>query len=308
MWTTCCSFDWWGTLCTCSTCGTEYASDIPSSPSSVMGSENALSSKHAMVSDEARKRLSDGHEDEARKKLSDDHTEIHYMNRRGSPSRVGGTYVEYCWGGMSSFSTSPGDYGMAQFRGLILKYSIRAVVFDMDLTVTRKHSRGQLQRRPEFVGPYTASARDTDAPKVMRLCHELGLRICIATFQKEVDNEWHIGGSGLVRRVLDEIGAGGFVHERDVMALSPWQYKEMLQLRSTYNKNDMIRSIFGEEYSPSSTLLIDDTVQNVEAFVRIGGHGLVVEGGRGMALGRLKAYVPSCTFVPASKRHCSQWK
>lgn len=42
----------------------------------------------------------------------------------------------------------------------------------------------------------------------MKLCRALGLTIGIATFQREVDDAAHIGGTRLVRRVLGAIGAG----------------------------------------------------------------------------------------------------
>lgn len=125
----------------------------------------------------------------------------------------------------------------------------------------------------------------------MRLCRALGLTIGIATFQREVDDSSHIGGSHLVRRVLGAIGAGDLVSDRDVVALSPAQYAEMLRHQESYTKNDMIRALFerrGEPYSPGTTLLIDDTRRNVEAFVRIGGHGLLVEGGQGLILQHAK--------------------
>lgn len=135
----------------------------------------------------------------------------------------------------------------------------------------------------------------------MRLCRALGLTIGIATFQREVDDAVHIGGSHLVRRVLGAIGAGDLVSDRDVVALSPSQYGEMIRHQNSYTKNDLIRALFerrGEPYAPGSTLLIDDTRRNVEAFVRIGGHGLLVEGGRGLSLQHAKVVEPSCTFVP----------
>lgn len=125
----------------------------------------------------------------------------------------------------------------------------------------------------------------------MRLCRALGLTIGIATFQREVDDSSHIGGSHLVRRVLGAIGAGDLVSDRDVVALSPAQYAEMLRHQDSYAKNDMIRALFErreEPYSPGTTLLIDDTRRNVEAFVRIGGHGLLVEGGQGLILQHAK--------------------
>lgn len=125
----------------------------------------------------------------------------------------------------------------------------------------------------------------------MRLCRALGLTVGIATFQREVDDSSHIGGSHLVRRVLGAIGAGDLVSDRDVVALSPVQYAEMIRHQESYDKNDMIRALFerrGEAYDPGSTLLIDDTRKNVEAFVRIGGHGLLVEGGQGLILEHAK--------------------
>lgn len=129
----------------------------------------------------------------------------------------------------------------------------------------------------------------------------MGLTVGIATFQREVDDTVHIGGSHLVRRVLGAIGAGDLVSDRDVVALTSAQYAEMIRHQDTYTKNDLIRVLFerrGEAYSPGSTLLIDDTRRNVEAFVRIGGHGLLVEGGEGLVLQRAKVVEPSCTFVP----------
>ncbi|CAM9793325.1 unnamed protein product, partial [Scytosiphon promiscuus] len=145
------------------------------------------------------------------------------------------------------------------------------------------------------------SGRTTDAVKTMKLCRALGLTIGIATFQREVDDSAHIGGTRLVRRVLGAIGAGDLVSDRDVIALTPGQYAEMIRHQESYTKNDMVRELFerrGEAYSPGTTLLIDDTRRNVEAFVRIGGHGLLVEGGQGLILQNAKVVEPSCTFVP----------
>lgn len=125
----------------------------------------------------------------------------------------------------------------------------------------------------------------------MKLCKALNLTIGIATFQREVDDATHIGGSHLVRRVLGAIGAGDLVSDRDVVALSSSQYGDMIRNQDTYSKNDLIRVLFerrGMPYAPGSTLLIDDTRRNVEAFVRIGGHGLLVEGGRGLSLQQAK--------------------
>lgn len=125
----------------------------------------------------------------------------------------------------------------------------------------------------------------------MKLCRALGLTIGIATFQREVDDSAHIGGSHLVRRVLGAIGAGDLVSDRDVVALTSAEYGEMIRHQDSYNKNDMIRVLFerrGEPYSPGTTLLIDDTRRNVEAFVRIGGHGLLAEGGQGLILQQAK--------------------
>jgi len=135
----------------------------------------------------------------------------------------------------------------------------------------------------------------------MQLCRSLGLTIGIATFQREIDDAVNIGGSHLVRRVLGAIGAGDLVSDRDVIALTSSQYAEMARYPDACNKNDLIRALFqrrGEPYSPGTTLLIDDTRRNVEAFVRIGGHGLLVEGDRGLVLQDAKVVEPSCTFVP----------
>lgn len=129
----------------------------------------------------------------------------------------------------------------------------------------------------------------------------MGIHIGIATFQREVDDDTHIGGSHLVRRVLGAIGAGDLVSDSDVIALSSSQYADMLRHQDHYSKNDLIRMLFerrGQQYAPGSTLLIDDTRRNVEAFVRIGGHGLLVEGGQGLKLENTKVMEPSCTFVP----------
>ncbi|CAM9607097.1 unnamed protein product, partial [Laminaria digitata] len=78
----------------------------------------------------------------------------------------------------------------------------------------------------------------------MRLCRALGLTVGIATFQREVDDTVHIGGSHLVRRVLGAIGAGDLVSDRDVVALSSAQYAEMIRHQDTYTKNDLIRVLF----------------------------------------------------------------
>ncbi|CAM9330045.1 unnamed protein product [Choristocarpus tenellus] len=207
----------------------------------------------------------------------------------------------------SDLSTLCEDWGIVWLRAHIERHSIKFVVFDMDLTVTSKHSGGQLPQEPEFVASYLDSARDTDAFKAMRLCHFLGVKIGVATFQREVDDGRYIGGSRLVRDVLNGMGVGGLVGERDIVALNARQYVDMIRFRSTYNKNDMIRTLFdcwGVDFAPGSTLLIDDTLQNLEAFVRIGGHGLHILGGQGMMLERTRALTPVCVFVPGEERRC----
>ncbi|CAB1121351.1 unnamed protein product [Ectocarpus sp. CCAP 1310/34] len=193
------------------------------------------------------------------------------------------------------------DPAMAELRQHLLRHRITFCVFDMDLTVTKMHTRGALPRDPDTMRSYLESGRATDAVKTMKLCRALGLTVGIATFQREVDDSAHIGGSHLVRRVLGAIGAGDLVSDRDVVALTSSQYSEMIRHQESYTKNDMIRVLFerrGEAYSPGNTLLIDDTRRNVEAFVRIGGHGLLVEGGQGLILRNAKVVEPSCTFVP----------
>lgn len=119
--------------------------------------------------------------------------------------------------------------------------------------------------------------------------------------------------------------AGDLVSDRDVIALTPGQYAEMIRHQEGYTKNDMVRELFerrGEAYSPGTTLLIDDTRRNVEAFVRIGGHGLLVEGGQGLILQNAKVIlwvssgsrvgsVPTVSFSRVyskrRKKNASRW-
>lgn len=58
------------------------------------------------------------------------------------------------------------DPALAELRQHLQRHSISFVVFDMDLTVTAKHTRGHLARDPDVMAGYLESARATDALKV----------------------------------------------------------------------------------------------------------------------------------------------
>lgn len=58
------------------------------------------------------------------------------------------------------------DPALAELRQHLQRHGITFVVFDMDLTVTARHTRGHLKRDPETMAAYLASARATDALKV----------------------------------------------------------------------------------------------------------------------------------------------
>lgn len=58
------------------------------------------------------------------------------------------------------------DPALSELRQHLLRHGITFVVFDMDLTVTAKHTRGHLARDPDTMALYLESARATDALKV----------------------------------------------------------------------------------------------------------------------------------------------
>lgn len=74
------------------------------------------------------------------------------------------------------------DPALGELRQHLQRHGITFVVFDMDLTVTARHTRGHLTRDPETMAAYLASARVTDALKVCMCvwCFRVGL-VCITT-------------------------------------------------------------------------------------------------------------------------------
>lgn len=60
------------------------------------------------------------------------------------------------------------DPALAELRQHLQRHSISFVVFDMDLTVTARHTRGHLARDPDVMAGYLESARATDALKVSK--------------------------------------------------------------------------------------------------------------------------------------------
>lgn len=58
------------------------------------------------------------------------------------------------------------DPALSELRQHLMRHSISFVVFDMDLTVTARHTRGHLARDPDTMALYLESARVTDALKV----------------------------------------------------------------------------------------------------------------------------------------------
>lgn len=58
------------------------------------------------------------------------------------------------------------DPALAELRQHLVRHRITFVVFDMDLTVTARHTRGHLARDPDTMALYLESARATDALKV----------------------------------------------------------------------------------------------------------------------------------------------
>lgn len=60
------------------------------------------------------------------------------------------------------------DPALAELRQHLQRHSISFVVFDMDLTVTARHTRGHLARDPDVMARYLESARATDALKVSK--------------------------------------------------------------------------------------------------------------------------------------------
>jgi hypothetical protein len=190
---------------------------------------------------------------------------------------------------------------LARFRAYLQQHGIRNVVFDMDLTVTAEHSGGVLSKgNPFWLQEYLDSAAITHAVALMRLCRELDIRLGVATFQKEVDDALHVGGTPLVRALLARVGASSLVGEASIVALDQEEYRVMVTNQDVYNKNDMLRRLFAQWGSPfdaQHTLLVDDTLRNVRAFNAIGGHGMAVRGGNGLLLDNVE-YMPP----PASPR------
>ncbi|KAG5176728.1 hypothetical protein JKP88DRAFT_334774 [Tribonema minus] len=185
---------------------------------------------------------------------------------------------------------------LTAIRQYLQEHDIRYVVFDMDLTVTSEHSGGMLLKMDRMtLFSYMDSARDTDALAVIQLCAELGIRMGVATFQKEVDDAAHVGGTPLVRQALQRLGIDA-IEEGSIVALTREEYKVMVTNQDTYNKNDMLRTLFerwGVEFDPTHTLLVDDTVRNIRAFASIGGHGLAIHGHSGMQLDNVTFVSPA---------------
>lgn len=184
---------------------------------------------------------------------------------------------------------------LEELRTYLTSRGIKTVVFDMDLTVTALHSGGFFPADDlDIRHYYIESAMETDALAIMKLCTDLGIRMGIATFQQEVNDNITIGGSVLVRQVLERLGTAKLIDERSVATLSKAEYANMVANQGTYDKNDMIRRLFAnwdEDFVPSSTVLIDDTNRNVMAFCRIGGHGISVHG-HGLRLEDVTYHVP----------------
>jgi hypothetical protein len=179
----------------------------------------------------------------------------------------------------------------------ILQHGIKYVVFDMDLTVTAEHSGGLLLKFDEAgCDSYIDSALRTDALQVMQLCSRLSVRMGVVTFQQETDDELHVGGKALVRRVLCRLGIEQLIDDSSVIALEVAEYRVMVSHQDSYHKNEMLQQLFsnwGLDFSPSETLLIDDTARNVKAFASIGGHGIAVHGRAGLDLRNVTYYPPA---------------
>jgi hypothetical protein len=173
----------------------------------------------------------------------------------------------------------------------LLDNSIKQVVFDVDLTITQRHSRGSLDASNSvLLEAYLESGLATDALSAMHLCKELGLRMGVVTFQREAREGPFIGGTVLVKKVLERMGASTFISDDSIIALSPNEYARMVNSTS-YDKNRQIEELFrrwdmkdSADVSTSTTLLIDDTEQNVNSFTRRGGYGLIACGGNGLKL------------------------
>jgi hypothetical protein len=179
----------------------------------------------------------------------------------------------------------------------ILQHGIKYVVFDMDLTVTAEHSGGLLLKFDEAgCTSYIDSALRTDALQVMQLCSRLSVRMGVVTFQQETDDELHVGGKALVRRVLCRLGMQQLIDDASVIALEVAEYRVMVSHQDSYDKNEMLQQLFsnwGLAFSPSETLLIDDTARNVKAFASVGGHGIAVHGRAGLDLRNVTYYPPA---------------
>ena len=203
------------------------------------------------------------------------------MSHSGSPSKI-------------ADSTSDNS-GLEQLRSYIKQHNIKYVLLDMDLTVTAEHSGGMLPKGDWVYDSYIESAERTDALLVVQLCEQLGVRIGIVTFQQEVDDEVHIGGTKLVRQVLCHLGVDHLIDERSVVTLDREQYAYMVKHQDTYNKNDMIQELFeswATPFEPSEVLLIDDTLRNIKALVSVGGHGVAAHGRSGLSLSAISFHSP----------------
>lgn len=102
---------------------------------------------------------------------------------RGAASGRGGA-----WAGADIDQECAMDPALAELRQHLLRHKITFVVFDMDLTVTARHTRGHLARDPDTMALYLESARVTDALKV---CCEMvfvvtGVFSCQSLFDGEL--------------------------------------------------------------------------------------------------------------------------
>eukprot|EP00953_Heterococcus_sp_UTEX-ZZ885_P037628 19324-Heterococcus_DN1.PRE.1 len=124
----------------------------------------------------------------------------------------------------------------------ISQHGIKYVVFDMDLTVTAEHSGGLLPKFDEAgCTSYIDSALRTDALQVMQLCSRLSVRMGVVTFQQETDDELHVGGKALVRRVLCRLGMQQLIDDASVIALEVAEYRVMVSHQDSYDKNEMLQ-------------------------------------------------------------------
>eukprot|EP01084_Bolivina_argentea_P255832 430441_1 len=183
----------------------------------------------------------------------------------------------------------------------LLSLDIDKVLFDFDLTVTAVHSRGMIRRKcPDVLEAYINSALETDAIEVMRVCAELGFKVGVVTFQKDVNDEAYLGGVALVELVLEHMKVSHIFSKGSIVALSGDQYEDMIMNSKTYTKNNQIFELLNAwgatdcTFEVKKTLLIDDSKQNISAFSKIGGHGLLVNGSTGFHINEC-SYLCPCT-------------